>query len=399
MRILITITGCPPSVGGAQIYTHYLARHLSEQGHTVHMATHWDETRHDWLMGTTLRAPTEDKTYVVDGVPIYRLGLSRSQKARLLPAAVSYYALQGWAINQIAAILLEKLHTLGTNWDVVHNVRMGREGLSFASQQFAREMDVPFVLSPLHHPRWSGWLHRHYHRLYRSADAVIALTNAERETLSQLGVPPERITVTGIGPVLSDKADGGQFRAVYGLQEHPIVLFLGQHYAYKGIEALVEAAPQVWSAHPNAQFVFVGPPTPSSGALFEKHVDPRIHRLGTVDLQTKTDALAACDLLCVPSSQESFGGVYVEAWTMGKPVIGGSAPAIQNVITQGKDGFTVDQNPGMIAKHIIALLSDHTLRQQMGKAGQRKVTERYSWEKLAALTLASYSVDTSKNPV
>jgi glycosyltransferase involved in cell wall biosynthesis len=56
--------------------------------------------------------------------------------------------------------------------------------------------------------------------------------------------------------------------------------------------------------------------------------DPRILELGSVDLQTKTDALEACTLLCLPSTQESFGGVYTEAWSFKKPVIGCDIPAV-----------------------------------------------------------------------
>jgi hypothetical protein len=48
----------------------------------------------------------------------------------------------------------------------------------------ARDMGIPFVLTPFHHPRWSSWLFRVYHELYRSADAVLALTEAERTKAS-----------------------------------------------------------------------------------------------------------------------------------------------------------------------------------------------------------------------
>jgi hypothetical protein len=97
----------------------------------------------------------------------------------------------------------------------------------------ARRRDVPFVFTPVHHPRWGGWLHRHYHALYRAADAVIALTEAERQMLVGLGSDERRVFVTGIGPVLAETYDGQRFRAQHGLGDHILVLFLGQKYAYK----------------------------------------------------------------------------------------------------------------------------------------------------------------------
>ncbi len=69
--------------------------------------------------------------------------------------------------------------------------------------------------------------------------------------------------------------------------------------------------------------------TPEAQPIFaEATRDPRVTDLGIVDTQTKTDALdiAHSSMLCVPSTQESFGLVYVEAWSLGKPVI--AAPSM-----------------------------------------------------------------------
>ena len=72
----------------------------------------------------------------------------------------------------------------------------------------------------------------------------------------------------------------------------------------------------------------ITPRTPFSQKFFtQQPPDPRLIELGTVDLQQKTNALAACTLLCLPSTQESFGGVFTEAWSFEKPVIGANIPA------------------------------------------------------------------------
>jgi len=163
-------------------------------------------------------------------------------------------------------------------------------------------------------------------------------------------------------------------------------LFLGQHYLYKGYRQVLEAAPLVWQKIPEANFVFIGPAVKQSHQDFAAVSDPRIHRLGLVDLQTKTNALAACNLLCVPSTQESFGGVYTEAWSLGKPVIGCNISAVADVISDGVDGFLVKQEAGMIADRICQLLNDPLKAKSMGEAGQQKVKSRYSWEHLAKIT-------------
>jgi glycosyltransferase involved in cell wall biosynthesis len=390
MNLLFTLTSYPPAVGGAQNLMHQLARELIQR-HTLSVATQWDANRTDWLMGTTLRGPQEPRRYEIDGVPVCRIALPAAARRRLAPWVYGYYAMQGPALARIAAALARELAPLAAAADLIHNCRIGREGISFASLRVARERGIPFILTPVHHPRWGGWLHRHYHKLYREADAVIALTESERQTLTRLGVDPRRISVTGIGPVLSDQADGQHFRDQHGLGAAPVVLFLGQKYAYKGLAALLAAAPIVWRAVPEARFVFAGPHTPYSTKLFAGQQDRRILELDTLDLQGKTDALAACDVLCVPSTQESFGGVYTEAWSLGNPVIGADIPAVREVIAHGEDGLLVPQDAGAIAGALTQLLSNAGWRGQMGQRGQAKVAARYSWPRLAALTEEVYA--------
>jgi len=388
MRILCTSTSYPPAIGGAQLQLHQVSRELAGR-HEVRVVTLWDSNRTDWLLGTTVRAPAISRDYAVDGVPVHRLGFDVAERLAMLPATILYYLAQGVAIRWLTSVLDRKLRSIEFRPDIVNNGRIGREPLSYSSMHVARSWGVPFILTPYHHPRWHGWWYRSYTRLYREADGLIALTAAEKDLLVQLGVAPERIFITGMGPVLSDKQDPADFLGQYGLAG-PVVLFLGQHYPYKGFRELLQAAGSVWRSMPEVHFVFVGPPIGNSEDYFSENDDPRIRRLGTVDLQTKTDALAACDILCVPSLQESFGGVYTEAWAFGKPVIGCDIPAVREVVEDGVNGFLVPQNADDIADRILYLLRSPTLALQMGQSGRRKLEANYTWSQIAARTEHAY---------
>lgn len=389
MHLLFTLTAYPPSVGGAQLLMHRLACEL-RQRHAVQVVTQWDERRTDWLLGTTVRAPAAPRTYEVDGVPVHRIGLGILERVRLAPWAAAYYAVQGPAVRRVARTLSAHLAPHASGADLVHNCRIGREGLTAASLDVARRRGVPFVLTPVHHPRWGGFLHRHYQRMYRAADAVIALTEAERRILVGLGVAEARVHVTGMGPILGERPDGAAFRARHRLGDDPLVLFLGQKYAYKGVEPLLRAAPAVWARHPRARFAFVGPRTRHSRRLFAGLRDDRVLELPEVSLAEKTDALAACDVFCLPSTQESFGGVYTEAWSFGKAVIGGDIPAVRDVIDHGRDGLVSSPAPGALADAVGSLLDDGARRRAMGEAGRAKVERLYSWPRLAERTEAAY---------
>lgn len=390
-KVLFTITSYPPAIGGAQLHTHQLVKRLSAC-HSVQVITLWGENRTDWLLGTTLKAPLEPKSYIFEGVPVELITLTSVERRQLFPFVVGYYAFKPLAIRHIAGVFAAKIGPFAQNCDLIHNARIGREPLSFASLKVARQQDIPFIFVPYHHPRWVGWNYREYLSLYRQADALIALTQAEKQTLVELGVKPERVFVTGNGPNLAEKADSDRFRQSLNLSAQvPLVLFLGQKYRYKGIEALVAAAKLVWTKYPEAHFLFIGPPTPFSKKFFTHQQDSRLIEIGMVDLQQKTDALAACTLLCLPSTQESFGGVFTEAWMLGKPVIGADIPAIREVIDDEVNGYLTPLEAEAIAAKICFLFDNPAVAYRLGQAGRVKTLEQYSWEKLAQKTEEIYT--------
>ena len=240
MNLLYTLTAYPPSTGGGQIHQHQLARLLNKR-HNIQVVTHWDTNRTDWLYGTTIGAPSANKLYTVDGIHVFRMGFSWLDKLVMAPSTAAYYPFMMAGrplLSPISACIGKHLESYAQKADLVHNLRIGREGLSYASYIAARRNSIPFVLTPVHHPRWVGRKYRAYFRLFSRADAVFALTHAEKEVLTEWGVKEERIHVIGHGPVLESRAEPEQFVKKYNLRG-PTVLFLGQHYPYKGFRELL----------------------------------------------------------------------------------------------------------------------------------------------------------------
>lgn len=393
MRILWLITRYWPAVGGAEIHTRRIIHELAQAGHTSTVVSHWDSNRTDWLRGTTVTAPGSVRHYQDDaGIPVVRLGYSLSSRLRTIMPATTYYLRVSRSASSLATMLESKIESeVGTHWDVIHAVRVGREPLYVAGYRFARRLGIPFVFTPLHHPRWVGGRYETYLDLYRKADALIALTNYERDLYANLGVDPTRVHVAGIGPIVPVSADGPRFRAAHAIRG-PLIVFLGQKYEYKGYKHLLAATARVWEHYPDATFAFLGPRTPTSRAVFAHISDPRILELDTVDTQTKGDALSACDIFCLPSEQESFAGVYTEAWSYEKPVIGCAIPAVKEVISDGVDGMIVPtEDPSGLADAVLRLLGDASLRQRLGAAGQAKVAQKYSWPHIASTIEGAYT--------
>jgi glycosyltransferase involved in cell wall biosynthesis len=96
----------------------------------------------------------------------------------------------------------------------------------------------------------------------------------------------------------------------------------------------------------------------------------------------KQDALAACDLLCVPSEGESFGMVYFEAWAYKKPVVALDLPALRETVGAAHAGILVENGSREVAAGIIALLENPEVRNEMGMRG-KELAQQHSWEAAA----------------
>jgi glycosyltransferase involved in cell wall biosynthesis len=262
----------------------------------------------------------------------------------------------------------------------VHNVFMGREAFSAGLHIAAQRSRTPFVFTPLRHQRPLGWTSPAFRKLYQSSDAVIALTQGEADWLAAHGADRTRLHVSGLGPQ-NDPAASPE-TALHRLgRDRRIVLFLAQLHPYKGFRELLAAA-RLLDKRRDVQFVFAGPDVRGNGATFRNAGD-NVTWLGAVSEEMRDSLLNACSILCVPSARESFGSVVVEAWSCGKPVVGGPAAATRELIEDGVDGFVVPQDPRQIADRLVSLLDDTALAADMGCRGKEKVQRKYSWRAIA----------------
>jgi glycosyltransferase involved in cell wall biosynthesis len=134
--------------------------------------------------------------------------------------------------------------------------------------------------------------------------------------------------------------------------DDPCILFAGRITWQKGPDLLVDAMPRVLAQHPQAKFVFAGEGDMRRGLEqrvgnmgAEKAVRFVGHRKGPELVSLYQSA----DLVCVPSRNEPFGIVILEAWSARKPVVvtrnGGPAEFVRHADT----GLTVSIDSAAIA--------------------------------------------------
>jgi glycosyltransferase involved in cell wall biosynthesis len=153
----------------------------------------------------------------------------------------------------------------------------------------------------------------------------------------------------------------------------------------KGVDLTLEAVARLRKKHPGIFFRIVG-----SGS--DK---PRLQQLAvTLGLEECTqfeqdlsdDELASryrdCELFVLPSGQEGFGIVFLEAMRFGKPCIGGNAGGTPDVVVDGETGYLVPYGDvGAIERALDSLLGDAELRRGMGEAGRRRLENHFTFER------------------
>ena len=297
--------------------------------------------------------------------------LTRSQWNRLASRRKTHDALE-WILQQAW-----QGRQSGANADIVHFVGTGWDFFGFAMLRRARQVGARFSVLPAIHPRaWGDDVLDL--RLYQKADAVICLSECEREHLSERGVPLEKLLKCPLPPMCGSDGVGRIFREKHGLQDRPCVLFVGRRDEGKGYGALLRAWKRVIDKVPEAVLILAGPKRGDFSELTLQIPRGTLCDIDEPDETQKADALAACDIFCLPSTHESFGIVYVEAWAYGKPVVCGTAPACRELIRDGVTGFWADQNPEQLSEILGKLLLNRKLQQEMGMEGKRTQASHFN---------------------
>lgn len=120
-------------------------------------------------------------------------------------------------------------------------------------------------------------------------------------------------------------------------------------------------------------------------------IEKNIKFLGQLPHEEAMKYMSKAYIFSLPSWEEGFGVVYIEAMASGRPVIGVSGEGIEDVIVDGENGFLVKPHDAdEIAEKIHRLLSDEGLAESMGEKARKDVIENFTWQKNAENTIEVY---------
>jgi glycosyltransferase involved in cell wall biosynthesis len=395
MNVIHVVHGYHPAIGGSELLFQRISEELVERyGDQVTVLT-TNGYNPGYFVDPSLPSIPIREDEEINGVRVRRFPVNN----RIAPhiQRLQSRAFQGnWPLNDV----LRTVYSGPVSWPMFAAIRRAQGDVLVAtafpllhmyyaalSKRFNR---LPLVFCGALHPgdRWA------YDRpmIYKAiahCDHYIAYTPFERDFVISQGIAPDKVSIAAPGVDLApfETADGTALRREFGWDDHPVLAYVGQQAAHKGIDVLYQAIRLVWRQMPQVRLIIAGGRTTYSPQLdriletFSAQERERMRLIPNFTDEEKAEIFAACDVFVSPSGHESFGITFVEAWAAGKPVIGCRSSAIMTVVDEWRNGLLVEyRNVPQLASAILELLTDEALRARMARQGKEKVLALYTWD-------------------
>jgi len=339
-------------MGGGEVHVTDLVRSLASRGHAVYLAVRPD---------SPLRGPLAGVIASWHEMPL-RNSLDL-QSARDIARLVSEHGI-----------------------DIVH-AHMGRDYLvaALACKQANR---AKLVLTRHHYlPLKRGALYRW---MLRDVAAVIAVSDSVRDSvIERLQVPAERVRMlpNWIDPERFKPADRDAARAMFRVRSNIVVACIGQMTPAKGQEEFVRAAASLARIRTDVEFVVAGSEH-DEGKPFTRHLAGLSESLGLRErvrflghVSHIAELLAAVDIVVVPSWDEGFSLVTIEAMAARRAVLASNVGGIAGIIKDNVTGLMFPpRDIHALTDKLLWLVSDAPLRERLSVQGQRDVYTRFGRE-------------------
>ena len=371
------------TVGGVALHVTELAAALERKGHEVHVFTrmawpgHWQYERIDGVHYH--RVPYAGRPDIVDDVNTMCRAFVHSvfHTEDFMGASFDIVHAHDWMTSNAMVWIKQGRGRKGIL--TLHSTEYGRCGNNFYGGRSARIMD---------HERNGTFC----------ADRVITVSWALKNEIKWMyNVPDWKacMVYNGISHGSFDfYVDPGQIKASCGIHPmDPTVLYVGRMTLQKGPDLLVEAIPYILKFHHGAKFIFTG-----EGDM-RGYVERRAHErgiahacrfYGNLDRGRLIALFKSCDCVCVPSRNEPFGIVVLEAWAAGKPVVATVNGGPSEFVWHDVNGYKIFPNADSIAWGIGTLFNDFEHGRWMGANGRKAVETTFSWDAIAGHTYGVY---------
>jgi glycosyltransferase involved in cell wall biosynthesis len=360
MKILIIVNEFPPDiVAGTALSTFYLSKHLSRIGHDVHVAV-------------TVSGGKSPQVERLGGVTVYRLnpinlkGTKSFQRLACLfqlAASKAPDIIQGQALScgamaaLIGRILKKPSITYIQGFDLYHASALQkcielRTALKYSNCLLAVTDDLKAKAAAL-----SG-----------RSDIIVMPHGLELDDSIDLDVEHLR-------------------RETADLLQHRLLLYVGQLIERKGLTELLDAMKKIHAEKPDVALVIIGT-GPLENSLREsvhrENLCGAVHLLGARSHRAVMAFMRLADVFVLPSREEPFGIVLIEAMSQGLPVVATDVQNIPCLVRQGVNGFLVaPRNADQLAEKIVRMIEKKDEAAAIGLQNKDDA-RRFDWKRLVA---------------
>ena len=406
MRICLISREYPPDTGwgGIGAYTFQHARSLKEQGHDVE------------VISLTKETVNEDYAKVIDAEDPLFVPVHRAVWGPLFKELSTV-----WISLPYSNFALKSCFALWRKFLEVHSVRPfdvveAPEHLGEALFPALTHL-CPLVVR-LHTPH-SKFMAERYHNINSSFDQelVAILERLPMLEADLLSSPSEDLAAyvagdTGVNldkiEIVRNPVDCKIFKpegeVAIAADGRVTVFFAGRLEERKGIQHLIDAVPAILKEAPNVRFIVVGADTKTGPGktsvlvalqrkLAQNGCQSAVQFISHVPLNEMAAHYRSADICVVPSLYENAPYTVLEAQACGKPVIGTSAGGSKEYIADNESGLVVPPaSAEALAKAIVKLALDQSLRQKMGLEARRRSLEKFDRTIIVGQALASYQL-------
>jgi glycosyltransferase involved in cell wall biosynthesis len=318
-------------------------------------------------------------------------------RARLGGLGVATHVVDLGALVSLRAVarLAGTLRRLGPDVVQSHGARS-----NFYTRLAARLAGVPAVVSTIHNALADYPVGAPRLALYRAMDRVtrplasLSLCVAEalaRDEGHRSVVIHNGIDVDDFDPE-GARARADRARTPLGLDGRPVMGFVGRFTPQKDPLAFVRALAALRRTHPDVQGVLVG-----DGPL-RREVEDAARALGVAaacrflgEREDVATLLAAMDVFVLSSVSEGFPFAVLEAMAMERPVVATAVNGVPEIVEDGVTGRLVARGDGEgLARAVVETLAAPEAAHAMGRAGRRRVLERFTAQRMVAETQSLY---------
>jgi glycosyltransferase involved in cell wall biosynthesis len=357
--------------GGAELHARYIAERLATHASVAVLTT----CARDYVTWKNERAPGADE---VNGIRVERFPVTRPRNpsdfgrrsARVFERTHSLADELGWLASEgpTSPALIQHIRRVRDTFDFF---------LFFSYRYYhawhgARAVPDKAVIVPTAERDPAIGLGI-FPPVFRGARALMYNSFEERALIHHVSGREGPGVVVGIGSEIPQRTEPWRFRKKYGVKR-PFAVYVGRIDENKGCPELFAHFERYSHLSPNGlDLVLVG----SNVLPIPKH--PRIRHLGFLSDEDKFDAIAAADVLIMPSRFESLSMVALEAWALGRPVLAnGQCDVLRGQVIRSNAGLYYDSFEEF-AEALYLLEATGPLASLLGQNGREFYRRHYAW--------------------